>query len=1252
MVTLYYNGTSIDIQEDDSSYRYRTLMGEDSITLKFALNEAIDFPVGTHMTFQGRTYTLTSPESWRRMGRSYLEYTLILESEASRLANYKLINQQDGRLKFSMTARPAEFLNLIIQNLEARGLSWSYVCNVEAVEKTLEFNHNNLLEALNALTETFETEYEISDDNTIVFGKVEYNKDNPLPLALGKGKGFISGTGRTNDGENKPIDILYVQGGSKNIDRSTYGSAELLLPRNKTLIYNDISYTSSDDGRAIWRTDDTELFDREGSLDLSDIYPKREGVVTSVKLVDEKNHFYDFSDNTIPEDLNYNDYLINGETMTVIFQSGMLAGKEFELSKYNHTERKFEIVPQEFDGITMPSGNFIPRENDTYAIFGCTLPPAYIADNDTQTGAEWDMFTEAARHLYDNSAHKFSYTGELQAKWVKENWENVGGRIKIGSYIRFTDEYFAPKGADIRITGIKDYLGAPYSPTIELSNNIRSSSSLSSNLKKPAQNEVTIDDKHKEAVAFTKRGFRDLKETSKMLKEAVTGFSEDISPITVNTMQIILGDESLQFRFVNNSTDAKPISHAIIYDPQKKILTADAGVLQHMTLGIDELKSSHETSEYKFWSIPKFESPFLGDDLAQNAYFLYAKCSKETETGEFYLTTEAQTMDATGYYYFLVGVLNKERNGGRSYTSVYGFTEILPGQITTDVIRSADGKTYFNLRDGVIGGKIKFISSSGEDKWVSDFEDEQKKAYEDAMKAADDAMKEAEKANEKLSDWSADGVISPLEMQGVKDEYAFVVADKKDIDTEAERYDLKDGDTYKAFSSAYSTYAGDLKAIVEAATEIVAIPAKMDEHQSDYYTKRSAILSAIAKAAKDFVTNSYSDAMDAAQEAKDAAQEALDAAGDAMDEADAAKKKMEAWTADDVISPLEKQGIKNELAFIEGDKMAIKLEVNRYGLLEHENWTLYETYYNSYHDELTYIIESELENVPVGNNLANTQSWYYLVRAQILEQIAITAKQIADDAYDKAQEALDTALGLEGDLEAIELVASAIKDGSTYVDGGLILTNMMMLGDMGGTYWAGVNGVKQNDNTPAFWGGGSYGKATNTVDAYAENPSYKPTAEELANMAKFVVTHGGKLIAVDGIFRGSVYAENGVFSGRLQCQFMSIESDHTLTLNDATSIHLQGTMGGATLTLPRDDNFDGWMLNIVSYPIMSKLHGTGSIAGSIACPHLGNAAGDWGLYQASRIDFPNGGCVQLIYNAVLYGWTVQSIAGVGIEYTF
>ena len=89
--------------------------------------------------------------------------------------------------------------------------------------------------------------------------------------------------------------------------------------------------------------------------------------------------------------------------MTLIFQSGMLAGKEFDV-KYKHDERRFEIVPQEYDGVTMPNETFKPKsgENgDTYAIFGIMLPSDYICNNTEKTGASWDMFRAAAKALYE-----------------------------------------------------------------------------------------------------------------------------------------------------------------------------------------------------------------------------------------------------------------------------------------------------------------------------------------------------------------------------------------------------------------------------------------------------------------------------------------------------------------------------------------------------------------------------------------------------------------------------------------------------------------------------------------------------------------------------------------------------------------------------------------------------------------------------------------------------------------------------------
>jgi len=88
---------------------------------------------------------------------------------------------------------------------------------------------------------------------------------------------------------------------------------------------------------------DTTLTDvQEDSLDCSHISPKRVGSVSNVVVSDKEKNFYDFIDSSIPDDLNFEDYVIEGNNMTVIFQSGMLAGsnKEFEV-KYVHKERKF-----------------------------------------------------------------------------------------------------------------------------------------------------------------------------------------------------------------------------------------------------------------------------------------------------------------------------------------------------------------------------------------------------------------------------------------------------------------------------------------------------------------------------------------------------------------------------------------------------------------------------------------------------------------------------------------------------------------------------------------------------------------------------------------------------------------------------------------------------------------------------------------------------------------------------------------------
>lgn len=744
MLTLHFNNTTLDVQESDSSYRYRSLMSKPQLVLKFSLSEFVEIPVGAWCEYQGVKYKLGSPENIKKNGTRNIEYTLTLGTLEDNMSLYKMRNPVDKRLKWSMCAKPHELVEAIVWNLNQRDGAgvWKVGECLDAAEQTVEFNHTYVDAALQDVANKFETEWEIND-YTISLHKVEYFKDDPLPLAYGKGNGFEPGVGRTTQSDELPIKRLYVQGGDRNIDRSKYGSAELLLPKSQTLVYEGRIYQSDAEGYSIERIDKVSDAVKEDSLDCSEIYPSCVGTVSAVECIDAGKNFYDIIDNSIPAELNFNDYVIEGETATIIFQKGMLAGddKQFEF-KYNHSERRFELVPQEIDGVTMPNETFSPAVGDTYAIFGIMLPDSYICNNTDKTGASWDMFREAARKLYENEDQKFTFTGTLQGLWAKKNWLRVGGRLKVGGYVLFTDEQFAPDGIPIRITGIKEFLTSPYAPVLEISNSV-SGKSVSSQLREIGQNEVATDNSIRNAVSYTKRRFRDVKETMAMLEDSMLdNFTNSINPLTVQTMMMLVGDESLQFRFVASKTDLTAVGDGITYDNTAKQLHIPHGFIQHMTLGIGTISSSHADSEYKVWEMNEYLSPYL--DNGAKKYYLYAKVSRTDTTvkGDFLLSDRAIKMtDVAGYYHLLVGILNSEYDGERSYVSLYGFSEILPGRITTDKIVSSDGKTYFDLLLGEIGGNIKFIASDGSLKDVADLErtdlDYLKEAFKDATTEID-----------------------------------------------------------------------------------------------------------------------------------------------------------------------------------------------------------------------------------------------------------------------------------------------------------------------------------------------------------------------------------------------------------------------------------------------------------------------------------------------------------------------------------
>lgn len=128
-------------------------------------------------------------------------------------------------------------------------------------------------------------------------------------------------------------------------------------------------------------------------------------------------------------------------------------------------------------------------------------------------------------------------------------------------------------------------------------------------------------------------------------------------------------------------------------------------------------------------------------------------------------------------------------------------------------------------------------------------------------------------------------------------------------------------------------------------------------------------------------------------------------------------------------------------------------------------------------------------------------------------------------AYDDNDHAL-------ADFEAFKYLTSAITEAKTTVNGGLVMTQDIRVGQFRNGKMTketgGMSGYAATKNSPFIWGGGDIKQAFYTIGKYINDPGYQATDEELKNMCSFVLTHGGRAILNDIILHGYIYAKGGV----------------------------------------------------------------------------------------------------------------------------
>lgn len=427
--------------------------------------------VGMYTTYNGSDYYLIAEPSVTKVHSESYIVEADLESVAGLTKATILSNPIDKRTSFDYTATAREHLQLIADSLNQKltnsGLKWAVgSVNCRNDVRHIKYDHVTTWVALQRIRESYKTDIAING-TTISLG-IPSDKANALELSYGKDKGLLSGLERVKHSDTPTPSRLYVTGTKRNLVKGT-----LTLQPSQVLKIDDTGrvkrittpgtgrvYTTDRDGRYVelFTTDTTHLR-TEATYKNEEIYPSHISKVTTVEKV--RDHFEVNCD----LDLDYNEQTIAGEQMQIVFQSGNLAGREFD-AVFKTSSKRFAITPKEEDETTLPNDILCPKVGDRYIITGIELPQQYIDE------AQEKLTDAAVQQLEEMQNTRYSYKAEVDPVYLYNNRTAIADKLTVGKYVHLTDTQIAQGDPYIRITSKRTYLDRIYQPEIELSNEV------------------------------------------------------------------------------------------------------------------------------------------------------------------------------------------------------------------------------------------------------------------------------------------------------------------------------------------------------------------------------------------------------------------------------------------------------------------------------------------------------------------------------------------------------------------------------------------------------------------------------------------------------------------------------------------------------------------------------------------------------------------------------------------------------------
>lgn len=455
---------------------HRELMADHYVKLPFSLAEPVYLRLGDYVDLPdfGR-FELTEPYAPKYNSETAgYDYTLQLDAYYIKWKNKKvryIPASAASETSFSLTATIAVHLDVIVKGINALGQKdtnfkyngttafryelKNFPADKVSAAKLKQYQNTDFISALTDLAKIFECEWWV-EANTIFFGKCKIDGEE-IDFELDENVEEMSGSQSKNEyatriiafGSQRNLPPDYRKNESADVTVNGVIQKRLMLPLTRC------PYGYVQDANIASETEAIEAIVVD-----EDIYPRTKCVVSKVETYTDTQTDEDTGEEVMRtfyrlydgSGFNFSsDYILEGETLHILFQSGAMNGMDFEC-QYNDEKKYYEVVLNEDYGRPLPDENLHPSKDDEFVLYG--WDSTKIGDTGLVDAAEEELYQAVLAKLQDMKIDPNTYNCTMKSDWYVGKMETDNLKTyTMGQPVRLINPTYFANGRSSRVIG-------------------------------------------------------------------------------------------------------------------------------------------------------------------------------------------------------------------------------------------------------------------------------------------------------------------------------------------------------------------------------------------------------------------------------------------------------------------------------------------------------------------------------------------------------------------------------------------------------------------------------------------------------------------------------------------------------------------------------------------------------------------------------------------------------------------------------